>query len=384
MPANKKTTELDIHNQKNSPLDRGSAPPVKGLALVAAHSGGHIIPCLTIAEQKKSLGPATVLFITSTSSLDTKIVTQSKAVDHLLTLPLTTIPYRKPWLWPKTFFNYARAFFSSLNALRRHKPNKVITTGGSIAIPVCFAAWLLRIPIELFELNVEPGKTIKLLAPLASKIHIVFGETQHYFKNRACEVASYPVRFSQDVKTSFNRETELNKLGFSSDRKTIFVIGGSQGSHFLNELMKIVVEHQRLDHIQVIHQTGSYTETEWSAFYKERAIPAVTFAYHHNLAPLYQLADVVITRAGSGTLAELKFFDCKTIIIPLVASTTSHQVDNARAYARMFPDLFTVCLQRDIEKNPALFHEAIDKILRSKIMHRQVLRSAHPACPPKL
>ena len=78
--------------------------------------------------------------------------------------------------------------------LAHMRPERVVSMGGYVSIPVCIAAWLLRIPIELFELNVEPGKAIRFLAPLAHKITVCFPQTMEHLSG--AEVGSYPLRFT--------------------------------------------------------------------------------------------------------------------------------------------------------------------------------------------
>ncbi|MCK4518070.1 hypothetical protein KAT92_04795, partial [Candidatus Babeliales bacterium] len=93
---------------------------------------------------------------------------------------------------------------------------------------------------------------------------------------------------------------------------------------------------------QVIHQTGSRDKTDWHNFYKQQNIPAHVFAYEDHIQDFYLLANLIICRAGAGTLFELAFFAKKAVVIPLKAKTTDHQIANAREMAKRYPDLFIV------------------------------------------
>jgi UDP-N-acetylglucosamine--N-acetylmuramyl-(pentapeptide) pyrophosphoryl-undecaprenol N-acetylglucosamine transferase len=318
----------------------------KTICFVAGHSGGHILPSLTHAKNLVDTGEATdIVLFSTTATLDKKIISKSSVVSKLITLSMRGIPYGRKILLPIFFAQCALSFFQSLYHLIIYQPQTIISMGGLISVPVCCAGWLLRIPIELYELNVEPGKAITFLAYLAQKIYILHPETASYLPAEKCTITDYPLRFSEEARST-DRQEVLRSLELTPTKKTIFVLGGSQGSLFLNRLIKSWVHTQKNSSFQIIHQTGDYDTTDWKRFYEERAIPAIVFSYHANLELFYQAADLVVTRAGAGTLAELNFFKKKSLIIPLETASTKHQMYNAQAYVRKNPDLFCVVEQK--------------------------------------
>jgi UDP-N-acetylglucosamine--N-acetylmuramyl-(pentapeptide) pyrophosphoryl-undecaprenol N-acetylglucosamine transferase len=121
--------------------------------------------------------------------------------------------------------------------------------------------------------------------------------------------------------------------------------------------------------MQFIHQTGSTDETDWKQLYTSKNITAHVFSYNPELALLYTAADIIICRAGAGTLFEINFFNKKCIIIPLKTATTDHQVHNAIAMSADYPDLFEYILQDDIEKNPTLLFSRLNTLLSDQIDH---------------
>jgi len=161
--------------------------------------------------------------------------------------------------------------------------------------------------------------------------------------------------------------TAQENLGLDPHKKTILILGGSQGSIFLNNYIKqLIIKHPLVSStINVIHQTGSLDSTNWSYFYKKNNITATVFSYNPNLASVYCAADVIICRAGAGTLFEIEFFKKKCIIIPLKTNTTDHQIDNARAMSTEHPDLFVWLDQQDIEKKPEIFFSLLKKTLEN-------------------
>lgn len=152
---------------------------------------------------------------------------------------------------------------------------------------------------------------------------------------------------------------------FEFHKKTLFLLGGSQGSLQLNQWLKSFITRNRNFHekLQIIHQTGHQTSFDWHSFYAQHNVPAFVFPFQKDVKPLYQLADLIMCRAGAGTLFEVKFFEKQCIVIPLVASTTSHQVDNARAMADMHPEFFTVLSQNDLKDKPSKLDSLVLKHL---------------------
>lgn len=327
----------------------------KIICCVAGKSGGHIIPCLTIAQKKQAL----LLFFSSNTSLDKAILSQDQRVSWHIMLPLST----RAGSLLKTLWHALSSFFLSFFYLCKHRPEEIITSGGIVAIPTCLAGFILRIPITLYSLDAVPGKAIRFLAPMATKIVTSFASSQKHFPARKCQLKPYPVKYEN--MTIPDQATALHSMNLSPHKKTIVVLGGSQGSLFLNNCMKTFAESSFFEHerIQIIHQTGSLDTTDWKEFYREKNVTAHVFSYTPNLENIYSAADLIICRAGAGTLFEIKFFNKKCIVIPLEAHTTTHQVDNAQTMSSEYPELFFAISQREIEKDPIILYERIKQIL---------------------
>lgn len=304
----------------------------KIICFVAGHSGGHIIPCLTLANKYSDYK---INFITTNKKLDNQILSNQN-LNKILNLNLHKIP-NKIFHLPKFAFLLIFSFFKSFIFLIKDRPKKLITTGGLIGIPVFIAAKLLQIKSEIYELNVVPGKTTKFLEKLKPEIKICFEESQKYFKNK-CTVIDYPVRFSEKDKSADKSEI-YKKISFDSNKKTILILGGSQGSIFLNDITQKFLEKYNLQNIQIIHQTGANDKRNWPEFYKTKNIPSLIFSYNQNIKEFYLISDLILCRAGAGTLAEIIFFNKKCITIPLEANTTSHQTLNATTLAKKYTNI---------------------------------------------
>jgi UDP-N-acetylglucosamine--N-acetylmuramyl-(pentapeptide) pyrophosphoryl-undecaprenol N-acetylglucosamine transferase len=269
----------------------------------------------------------------------------------------------------KTFFGYfivlkqcIFSFIVSLYYLIKYRPNTIITTGGVTAIPACCAAFLLRIPITIYCLDALPGKAIRAIAPMAQNIMVCFTKAQRFFKKST--ITDFPIKYNY-LDKKLSQKDALTHLNRDTTKKTIVILGGSQGSLFLNGCIKKIITDTLIDAttLNIIHQTGAADTTGWNEFYTEHSVSAYVFSYQSDLAHIYASADVIVCRAGAGTLFEAQFFNKKCIVIPLIAPTTDHQLTNAYAIAHDYPDNFHVLLQKDVEQNITLLATTIQMFL---------------------
>jgi UDP-N-acetylglucosamine--N-acetylmuramyl-(pentapeptide) pyrophosphoryl-undecaprenol N-acetylglucosamine transferase len=333
---------------------------VKTYCFVAGVSGGHILPALNLAHHYQKQDPhARIIFITTQNDLDTTVMRDTSDIEHH-SMHLKPVPYRMWYKLPQFTYQLLSTFVKSIRIFLREKPKSVITTGSHLALPVCVAAWILRIPIELVALDIEPGRTLIALAPLATTISICFKEAQQYFPRKQCVVCPYPLSKTIHSLTE-TREELLEELGFDSDKKTILIVGGSQGSVSLNNAVKTLLNAypDAARTLQFIHQTGSSDATDWQSVYAAHGITAHAFAYNPKLVRYYIAADCIITRAGSGSLHEIMHLKKQCIIIPLITSTTHHQRANAHAMKERHPELVQVIEQEALNKDTNQLMHAI-------------------------
>src|SRR3990167_9465056 len=130
----------------------------KTICFVAGKSGGHIIPCLTLAEQYRSKNPElNILFFSTNSSLDKQILNNHTAVSWHIPLPLSSIQITHALDYVRIAGNILSSLCTSFYYLIKYKPSEIITTGGVVALPVCFLGFILRIPITVYCLDAVPG-----------------------------------------------------------------------------------------------------------------------------------------------------------------------------------------------------------------------------------
>lgn len=315
---------------------------------VASASGGHIIPCLTLARRRLEAMPETaILFFSGSSALDRDIIKNTPFITTHVMLPTLKSP-ASLYSYVALALALCITLVKLIYYLIKHRPDTIVCSGGIIAVPAALCARILAIPVELYELNVQPGKAVRFLASHADSLHICFAQTQDYFPDIPCTKTAYPVRFSAQDQ-ALSQVAALKMLHLTPERKTVTLLGGSQGSLELNRLLHtFLIENPQLHaHLQIIHQTGCNDTFNWQAFYAQNGIPAHVFSFCSDLAPHYAAADLVICRAGAGTLHEVLFFGKQCIAVPLITKTNDHQLHNARAMQAHHPALFTAYASPD-------------------------------------
>lgn len=350
------------------------------VCFVAGRSGGHLIPALTLAERHKEQFPDDeIVFFSTNTTLDSRILQESKrkVIDEYTTFDLDNVPRR--WFeYPLYALKVLKVFCYSFKFFYTRKPKKIVSTGGYISVPICYAAYLLRVYIELHEFNVIPGEAIKVMSKFANRVFISFGQASIQLRSVACSLVGYPVRFPPAMR-EWPQEVVVTGIELSSVRKTLFILGGSQGSIFINGLIRewILRNHEHHHLLQVIHQTGGQDPFNWKEFYNQLGIPAIVFDFSDHVEHYYLAADLIVNRAGAGTLFEILFFPRKSITIPLESATTDHQVANAEAIAAIYPHVFTLFKQPEVTKDPtALFSKMTEYLFfQPKPSYRTITRT---------
>jgi UDP-N-acetylglucosamine--N-acetylmuramyl-(pentapeptide) pyrophosphoryl-undecaprenol N-acetylglucosamine transferase len=331
------------------------------IVYVAAHSGGHIIPAITLAKNNQLSGK---FLISSNQKLDLKIIEQNAPTFECLLLDLPHTPYQKSFMiYLSWLYKCFKSFILSLKYLFNFKNCKVVSTGGVLSIPVCVAAKLLNKHIELYELNVKPGKSSRILATLADKIYVLYQETARLLKHDNIEITKYPIKWPTYQEPTPDEIQDFQKK-FGTKKHVILIVGGSQGAKGLNNLVTNWFKNCQLEDCTIIHQTGP--EKNAQQFYNEKQINGYTFEFIENLKPFYQMADLVICRAGAGAIAEGLWSKAQIILVPLQGAAESHQIENAQAAARENPQrIMLVAENNQIQLDGCL----LKQLLESKAQH---------------
>lgn len=309
---------------------------------VAGKSGGHIIPGLTLAAADVHAG-ISVAFIALDRPLDRSLIDPASYLQEALFLRLDTIYPRRWWCYPLYTYQLVRALWVSQRLLRRWKPTQIISMGGAVSLPLGIAAWIQGIPLVVYELNAEPGTAVRVLARWAKEVRCCFASIKDHLPHATIRIVPYPLRYS---------DKDLMVSEKTPHQKTLLILGGSQGSRQLNELLRNLLIHLPVTvrtSLHIIHQTGTDQENSLRDWYRQQHIAADVFAYRDDLAPAYRAATGIMTRAGSGALHEIAHFQKPALIIPLETTTTSHQCTNAKVFAARNPTLWVTARINDTE-----------------------------------
>lgn len=234
-------------------------------------------------------------------------------------------------------FKIPLGFFQSLFYLFYLSPDLIFSKGGFGSLPVVLAGKILFVPIFLHESDVSPGLSNRISSRFALEIFISFPKTE-YFSTQKMILVGNPIR-----REILNASKEEAKSYFKiiGARPVILIMGGSQGAQRINDkILEILPE--LLKNFEIIHQTGEKNFKEVEAEARAIITPELERYYHpfpflkeEELKRAYAVCDLVVSRAGSGTIFEIAAWGKPSILIPLPESAQSHQVKNAYAYQRM-------------------------------------------------
>ncbi len=320
--------------------------------LTGGGTGGHVNPCLAIAEGIKQREPESrFLYVGVRGKAEAVIVERT---GHPLRFVKAT-GFPGMGLSPrliKFLVLLLAGMAQSVVILLGFAPRWIVATGGYVSAPIIFAALLLRLlriaPVRIFvhEQNSTPGLFNAVIGRWADRALLTFPQTSSLFPKNGV-VVGYPVRHSIAVKT---REEALANLPFdiAPDRKVVFVFGGSQGSRSINrgivDALRTLLPYHRQWFI--IHGMGLMVSNEYRAVqdtderlkanYSAEELKILESCYYrqdyfHNIGDIYTVSDLVVCRAGAGSLNEISRLARPALLIPKANLPGDHQVMNARA-----------------------------------------------------
>lgn len=315
-------------------------------------TGGHIFPSVAVANEiKLRFKEVSISFVGAENGMEMEKVPQSGYT--IEGLPISGIQRRKWWKNLSLPFKVWRSLYKSKKLLKKYTPSVVVGTGGYASGPLLYAAAKKGIPTLTLEANAYPGITNKWLKNKVNKICLGSQAAQPFFPQEKCVYTGNPIRQNIDG----HQKTEgCEAFKFLTEPKTLLIIGGSLGAGSINKAiakhLQLLVEQQ----VQVIWQTGKYYYSTYQDFNKvyPDAVRVVPFIQNMNHA--YSAADVIISRAGAISLAELAIVQKACILVPSPNVAENHQYKNAKELA----DKNAAVLVPDAEAENDLVNEAIN------------------------
>lgn len=235
------------------------------------------------------------------------------------------------------FFNIPVSFFQSLFRIFVISPDLIFSKGGYGSFPVVISGWLFLVPVFLHESDVTPGLVNRLMSKFSLEIFVSFPiEKTTYFPSQKMISVGNPIRSSL---LEGKKEEAEKILKITGEKPIILVTGGSQGSQRINDVLLAILP-EILKNFELIHQVGqrNFNQIEVEAnlilsLELRTYYHLVSFLNEDELKHAYAAADLVISRAGSGSIFEISTLGKPSILIPLPESAQNHQVKNAYAYA---------------------------------------------------
>jgi UDP-N-acetylglucosamine--N-acetylmuramyl-(pentapeptide) pyrophosphoryl-undecaprenol N-acetylglucosamine transferase len=288
--------------------------------IAAGGTGGHLFPGLAVADALRARDPLVqVVFVGTPRGLEGRLVPAAGYPLELLPiLPLNAVGWTRAL---RGLLALPRAFLHALRLLRRLRPEAVLGVGGYAGGPIVLLAALLGVRTVILEPNARPGFTNRTLLPFVRRAACAYEETRLLFGSKGV-LTGNPVRAAFARIERPEHRPPLRLLAF----------GGSQGSRRLNRaLVDALPLLPGAQELRIVHQTGEAERAEIAAAYAARVREAEVLAFLDDMPTRFAAADLVLSRSGATTCAELAAAGRASVLVPFARAADDHQRVNARA-----------------------------------------------------
>ena len=325
------------------------------ILLACGGTGGHIFPAFSVAEELKRRNPAAeIVYVCGNKDIEDQIF---KIVVHERVIPIESaaLPRGAALLNPTFLLKLIEGFSQAKRLLRTEKPDAVVGFGGHFSFPVVLMARVLGFKTLIHEQNVKPGAANRVLRPWVRGIAVSFPETLGFFpKRRNVYLTGNPIRSA--IETAPKKEA-LSFFGFSENKKTLLVLGGSQGAGAINTLFLAALPLLPAwfkEKVQVLHLCGKMPKAEAARAFQKAGLDARVYSFFDRMDLAYAAADFALGRAGATFLAEIAFKNIPAVLVPYPHGD-GHQRENARVYSRTH----RACVTEQSELTPAKLKDLI-------------------------
>lgn len=342
-------------------------------------TGGHIFPALSIANALKTRINADILFVGADNRMEMERV--PAAGYHIKGLPVAGFNRRNLLKNIGVLLKLRKSISMAREIVKDFKPDIAIGVGGYCSGPTLKAAQKAGIPTLIQEQNSYAGVTNKLLAKKARKICVAYPGLERFFPADRIVLTGNPVR-KDLLSSSIPKEKARERFGLNPKLPTVLVVGGSLGALTLNESLEAGIRRLYEEGIQVIWQTGKNFGDRGTVAAKNLNGVVVT-KFISDMAAAYAAADVVVSRAGAGSISELELLGKPCILVPSPNVAEDHQTKNARALS----DKGAALLVTDAEARTRIVDEIlllINDKERLENMSRQIKKLALPDSDEKI
>lgn len=302
----------------------------KHIIISGGGTGGHLFPAIAVAQAVQKIEPSVkILFVGAEGKIEATKVPEAGYDIRLL--PITGFARKLSFKNLTFFVKLFKSLRLSKQIIKEFKPDVAVGVGGYASGPLLRVASKRGIPSLIQEQNSYPGITNKLLAKHAQKICVAYEGTERFFPKEKIIMTGNPIRKNLENITA-TREEAAAHFGLDPNKKIILSLGGSGGAKSINDAVADGLDQLKESEVQFIWQTGKfYYENSKQQAEKINAPNVKIMAFISRMDLAYTAADIVISRAGAGTISELCLLKKASILVPSPNVAEDHQTKNAKA-----------------------------------------------------
>ncbi|MBQ8240947.1 MAG: undecaprenyldiphospho-muramoylpentapeptide beta-N-acetylglucosaminyltransferase [Bacteroides sp.] len=327
-------------------------------------TGGHIFPAVSIANAIKELQPDTeILFVGAEGRMEMHRV--PAAGYPIKGLPVAGFDRKNLLKNIPVLIKLFKSQRLARKIVKDFRPHAAVGVGGYASGPTLKVAGSMGIPTLLQEQNSYAGVTNKLLAKQAKKICVAYEGMERFFDKSKIILTGNPVRQGL-LNHSIQREEAVATFGLDPQKKTVLILGGSLGARTINQCLMANLDKVKNSGIQFIWQTGKiYIEEARKAVAEAGELPMLHVTdFISDMATAYSAADLVISRAGAGSISEFCLLQKPVILVPSPNVAEDHQTKNALALVNKNAALYV----KDAEAKDLLLDKAIEAVNQPELL----------------
>ena len=327
-------------------------------------TGGHIFPAVSIANAIKELQPDTeILFVGAEGRMEMHRV--PAAGYPIKGLPVAGFDRKNLLKNIPVLIKLFKSQRLARKIVKDFRPHAAVGVGGYASGPTLKVAGSMGIPTLLQEQNSYAGVTNKLLAKQAKKICVAYEGMERFFDKSKIILTGNPVRQGL-LNHSIQREEAISSFGLDPQKKTVLILGGSLGARTINQCLMANLDKVKSSGVQFIWQTGKiYIEEARKAVEQAGELPMLHVTdFISDMATAYSAADLVISRAGAGSISEFCLLQKPVILVPSPNVAEDHQTQNALALVKNGAALYV----KDIDAPDTLLDKAIETVANAELL----------------
>ncbi len=327
------------------------------VVIACGGTGGHLFPGIAVAECLLNAGGDPLLII-SEKEIDEIAIQNHKQLEYV-SLPSIGMPKIYSPKMLSFVFRYIKSYFFCKKLIRDSEANAVLGMGGFTSLPALMAGQKVGVKTFIHESNAYPGKANRVASRWADTVLLGLESCRQHFPGKNVEVVGTPLRGT--LKESCDRNQAIEHFNLSTEKKTLLVIGGSQGAYGINSIIIKSLSNFKDLGVQVIHITGPADYDRVRSLYEGVKIKSYVAPFCDKMQFAYVACDVAIARSGASSLAELSSYGIPSILVPYPYATDDHQTLNALVYS----EVGAAFLKQEREMNSSELTNVLSQLLDS-------------------